>query len=103
MLIKEGVVHEGVHWRIGYALAIANRIWALHGKDLVWVSGREGRHSLGSFHPLGLAADLRTHYFNTDTIKEVAAALRTELPKGYDVVVEKHHIHMEYDPKEVQR
>jgi len=102
MLIKEGVVHEGVHWRIGYALAVANRVWAQHGKDLVWVSGREGAHSPGSFHPIGRAADLRTRYFDDDTKRQVAAELRAALPKGYDVVVEKHHIHVEYDPKGVQ-
>ena len=50
----------------------------------------------GSLHYQGKAFDLRTWH----VIEEVAKQLRTYLGKDYDVIVEKDHIHVEYDPKQ---
>jgi len=81
------------------ALFIADQIWNELGQELVVTSLNDSTHSETSLHYIGNAADLRTRYF-TDEIKEKAAAmLKEKLNKHYDVVVEKTHIHLEYQPK----
>jgi len=99
VIIKQGVIHEGVHWRIGYVLAFADAIWKKHGRDLAWTAGKDGKHKVGSLHYLGRAADLRTRYFSAMEAEEVAVELRKIISRDYDVVVHSTHIHVEYDPK----
>jgi len=60
----------------------------------------DGKHRPNSLHYSGLAFDLRTRHLKTeDGVKNVAAEIRGALGREYDVVVEKDHIHIEYDPK----
>ena len=99
MKVKDGVITEGLHWRMGYAWALADLLWNRHGKALVVTSGLDGVHSQGSKHYLGRAIDLRTRYFGKDEVDVVVEDLRAALPNGYDVVVHPTHIHVEYDPK----
>jgi hypothetical protein len=65
----------------------------------------DGVHGDKSKHPRGFAVDVRTRFDYTstqwggDTKEKLAEELRKDLPNGYDVVVEKTHIHIEYDPE----
>lgn len=99
MKIKDGVLTDGLRGVIWYALGVANMVWARHGQELVLTSGTEGKHSVGSLHYYGLAADLRTNYFGDEQVMAVAADLRAALGGDYDVVVEELHVHIEYDPE----
>lgn len=60
-------------------------------------SGKDGNHSYNSLHYQGLAIDLRTRDMKNP--KMVIKLLKKALDYELDIVLEKDHIHIEYDPK----
>lgn len=99
MKFKEGIKINGVKPELTLALIIADKVWSNYHQDLVVTELTGGKHGTASLHYVGLAVDLRTHYF-TNTEKElVAKDLKEALGENYDVVVEKTHIHIEFQPK----
>lgn len=95
MKIKHGVVLGGLHPLMRPVLRAAELIWVDEGKGGITItSALDGTHSASSWHYYGLAVDLRTFYFSAARKLKVAERLRAALP-GYDVVVEKTHIHVE--------
>lgn len=50
-----------------------------------------------SFHPIGLAVDLDTVGDVPADNEALADSLRRTLPPGYDVILEKDHVHVEAD------
>ena len=91
-----------------YEMQAANRVaaevWKHHGKMLVVTSGNDSEHKKASKHYTDEACDYRTRYFadHSHTLA-VANELRGRLdeeigPNLFDVIVEKDHIHCEYDP-----
>lgn len=98
MNIKHGVSVRGLRPEILLGLLIAADTYAEHGElnRFYITSGTEpatGR-KLGSRHNVGLAVDLRRPYKATEIVHE----LRGRLGDEYDVVLEKDHIHLEYEP-----
>jgi hypothetical protein len=86
--------------QISYAISVAERIYAGLGYDLVVTSLRDGQHSASSLHYSGNAVDLRTNTLNASQRQSVYQAIRAELySRGYDVILESDHLHIEYDPK----
>lgn len=77
----------------------ADIIWRKYGQEVVVTSARDGIHSVGSLHYYGFAVDLRTYYFADHIKPQVAQELRKALGPKYQVILEKTHIHVEYDPK----
>lgn len=65
---------------------------------LVVTSARDGEHISGSKHYTGNAIDLRIAGLMRQDLDEILRCLRRDLPAGFDVVLEKDHIHVEYDP-----
>jgi len=63
--------------------------------EAIITSGRDGIHKVGSFHYEGKAFDLRTFH----VLEALKDELKKELGLKYDVILEKDHIHIEYDPK----
>lgn len=96
--VKKGAVLHGLDAKMHAAIHKAGRIWIRHGKTLVVTSGLDGRHKKGSLHYAGLAVDLRSSYFVPSTRKRVARELQRSLGDKFQVIREKHHIHVEYDP-----
>ena len=94
MRIKDGVILAGLQLVMRPVLQAADRIWRSQNTELVVTSGLEGEHSAGSFHYYGLALDLR---FPPDIARAIRE-LRAALGPSFDVVEEKTHIHVEYDP-----
>jgi len=115
MLRKAEVKYENgpvsIHYTIGYALGIAERIFRSYGHDLVVTSLMDGTHNPGSLHTTGKAADLRVkHITETGKAEAIFGELKMALTSlGFDVVWEGGvgatpfttgaHIHIEYDPK----
>ena len=63
-----------------------------NGLDFYITCIRDGNHSPKSLHYIGNAVDFRGHEeFSSFQIREV-------LGKDFDVVPERTHIHVEYDP-----
>src|SRR3989304_4563403 len=67
----------------------------LRAEEAVVTSGKDGTHMATSLHYQGLAIDLRTR----DFVERWGFLLESQLGHGWDVVVEKDHIHLERDPK----
>lgn len=68
------------------------------GRSMVITSLNDGQHMTTSFHYRGLAADLRIWNLPPIDPKDVRLRIAEILGKDYDVVLEKDHIHVEYDP-----
>ena len=99
MNIKDGVSLEGVQWQMFHAAIVAEQIYKKFGAECVITAGTDGKHMEGSLHYKGCALDLRT--FNVAGKElQVKVALQQALGKDYDVVLEKDHVHVEYDPKD---
>lgn len=82
------------------AMTIADAIlMALDNKEIVVTSILDGVHSNRSLHYKGLAFDMRTHIYTQYEISKLMGNLKWMLGANYDVVLEKDHIHIEYDPK----
>lgn len=96
--LKPGVEAKGVKPETLLGLIVADGVYTAEGVPCVVTSLLDGEHKEGSLHYEGLAADLRTRDFSPDRAALVATVLGQRLGTGYDVVLEKDHIHMEFDP-----
>ncbi len=100
MLFKPGVKIFGITPELMTGLLVADGIYHAQGFKMVVTSVVDGRHSLTSLHYAGQAADLRTRNMGTDDTKqEIGNLIRESLTSEFDVVVEKTHIHLEFQPK----
>lgn len=73
-------------------------------RGMIVTAGSEGEdgdgvHKSGSLHYKGLAIDVRTRDLTSAQITALVARLKAVLGSKFDVVLEKDHIHIEYDPK----
>ena len=96
--LKPGVRFEGIHSRIIEILPTLDWIYTSFGKDLVITSARDGKHMGGSLHYQGRALDLRTFYFTPLKRQEVHFEVQNALGGDFDVILERDHIHLEFDP-----
>ena len=99
--IKEGVDIAGLRPEILLVLPVAESIlkemsWSV---NIVITSGRDGKHSIGSFHYNGLAIDLRTREMEPGQIPHFVQHMKTCLGVQFDVVLEDTHLHIEFQPK----
>lgn len=98
--VKDGVLLHGLSEEIWQAAQKADEVYKRFGADgIVITSGRDGTHMRGSKHYVGQALDVRTWTVPEDKHGLLVASLKDGLGPDYDVVLEKTHIHMEYDPK----
>lgn len=101
MIIKSSVTSTSVQPPIYYALGIAEMVYRYNGLKLVVTSLTDGQHMPDSLHYKGLAADIRTRDIPDVLLRSVHGSLSSVLsPMGFDVILEKDHIHLEFDPKE---
>jgi len=91
----------GIQPEIVLAIMIAKEVWALtphFQRDLVITCCTDShKHNLESLHNFGMAFDMRTRELVAVQIMEFSQELRECLGNEYDVVVEKTHIHVEFD------
>ena len=105
MLLKAGVSLRCLKREIRRALNIIEDVYInVAGHESIITSTTEGTHSAGSLHYAGQAVDIalpgaHNMHAHPNAISKVAKRLREMLGKDYDVVLEKDHIHVEYDPK----
>jgi hypothetical protein len=94
--LKAGVVGNPQP-ELAAALDVAGDVYASFGQALVVTSLGEGEHMVGSLHPRGYAADLRTSTLGVNQAA-ILGELKGRLGPAYDVILEADHIHVEYDP-----
>ena len=96
--LKPGVLFEDIHSRIIETLPLIDRIYLSFGFNGVITSARDGKHMANSLHYVGKAIDLRTNFFSPLQRPEFHFELLSALGSDYDVVLEKTHVHLEFDP-----
>ena len=96
MKLKPGVRIHGIQPEMVLGLSILRALWPA---EMVVTSVVDGKHSRGSLHYTGCAVDLRTRNLDPAEIQKVAVKARERLGDDFDVVVEKTHMHVEYQPK----
>lgn len=92
----------GLRNEVLFALYVADEVYKELGvkEGIVVTSGVDGKHSVTSFHYAGNAVDIRTYTLPTTTSPATAGKMIKErLNIDFDVVVEKDHIHIEYQPR----
>lgn len=97
MKIKFGVQMAGLQLPMRKVLKEAEKLWKEHGKELVVTAALDGAHSAGSYHYYGYALDFRTRYFSKNIAMAIAAKLGDRVGRGYTVVFEGNHIHVQFN------
>jgi hypothetical protein len=67
------------------------------GFEVVITSGTDGTHKRGSKHYSGDALDFRTSNLTLEQRKALIAGLMARLGDDYDIILERDHLHVEYD------
>ena len=98
-MIKPGVDISGIRPELVIALMAAGKVYAKRGAELVITSAKDGKHGRGSLHYVGLAVDLRTKHLTNQQKVDITIDLRQALGAQFDVVSEKDHLHVEFQPK----
>ena len=101
MMIKDGVNLTGLRPEMVIAVIAASQIWSSLAKNLVITSALDGVHSSTSLHYTGCALDFRTNYFMPEEAEKAHRRLKEALGWQYDVLLEKDHCHVEYQPKRI--
>lgn len=104
---KNGVDLNGlkpVMWQVGVCI---DELFSFYNLNAIITSALDGVHGVGSLHKLGLALDFRTFHlpggYLGDVARQVFSIAKSRLkPRGFDVVLEKDHMHIEYQPKPVK-
>lgn len=65
--------------------------------EVVITSGTDGEHMKGSKHYTGDALDIRISNLSLSNLKALMTGLATRLGDNYDIILEKDHLHIEYD------
>lgn len=96
MRLKRGVRIRGLRTECLAAMCVCAHYVARAGYEFVVTSGSEStEHIRGSLHYSGAAFDFRL----VPKVSEVVLHIRGALGEDFDVVVEKDHVHVEYQPK----
>jgi len=99
-MLKAGVDLRGIKPQMAVAYTIASHIYRARGYWCTITSASDGKHGPNSLHYSGNALDLRTRDCKPDDLQMIYVSLRQALGAQFDVVLEKDHIHVEFDPKE---
>lgn len=100
MKVKKGADVKGLSEQVWFALGVCAAESRQLGVGLVVTSGRDGAHRPGSLHYTGNAVDIRTRDLSPAAQKDFHEYLKGLLDRlGFDVVLERDHLHIEWDPK----
>ena len=78
-------------------MPIVREVYQDFGYRAVVTSGIDGTHMKGSLHYTGQAFDFRTQGIAQGDILPLVAHLTEALGNEFDVVLERDHIHIEFD------
>lgn len=94
----------GLQPETAIGMVIVNGTFQAEGLDGITITScTDGKHSIGSLHYVGYAFDIRTKDYEDGLVNKVALKCRTALGAEWDVVIEKTHLHVEYQPKANRR
>lgn len=81
----------------GVVVMMVFREWGYNSCTIT--SCRDGQHKEGSLHYVGKALDFRTRDVVQSQLPTIVADIKEALGEEFDVVLEKDHIHLEFDPE----
>jgi len=96
MLIKLGVSIERLSRKTRRGLEVVAGVFTEFGHEPIISSTYEGNHGASSLHYANDAFDVR---LPPDGVLRIVPGVRERLGGDFDVILEKDHIHIEYDPK----
>lgn len=100
MKIKDSSVHiAGIRPETVLAMLAVNYVFQSYGEEAIITSVVDGKHSSKSLHYTGAAFDVRTSSFPENLLPSVVKDVRSRLGFDFDVVLEKDHMHVEFQPK----
>ena len=99
MKLKQGTNINGLKPELLIGIMIVNDYFVSINKELTITSVTDSKHGRGSLHYVGLAFDVRTWDFTEEEAQKVVDDLKQKLSIQFDVVLEKDHIHIEFQPK----
>jgi len=82
------------------AIFAAHEVFNSLKLPFVITSMTDGKHMPKSKHYLGGAVDIRISSISLPVLSTIVVMLRDSLTDDFDVILEKTHLHIEYDPKE---
>jgi hypothetical protein len=100
MTLKPGVRITGIKPETLVALMVCNDVYKSLGYEMVVTAVCDGVHSRGSIHYVGMAFDLRTSNLRAESIPLIVKAIKDQIGMDFDVLDEKDHVHVEFQPKE---
>jgi len=98
-MIKKGVKAKGLQPEILLAIMEAREVYRDLKADLV-ITDLGRRTNKASLHYEGLAVDIRIRHLANGEPGIAAQRLHVALGPDFDVVLEKDHIHIEFQPKD---
>ena len=105
MRITPGVRLLGIRPELLLGVIIVDQVFREHGHEWIWTAGIDRVHSRGSLHYVGAAADGRRWGISEARLQAMAQEAREALgwtaddPGDFDLVVERTHLHLEWQPK----
>ena len=102
ILIKPGVDIRGIGTEVSFGVKILSDVMWNRGANCLITACRDGKHMEGSKHYIGDAVDVRlASRWVTSPNVDVAVLneAREALGLQFDLVLEKDHFHLEFDPK----
>jgi len=99
MRLKKDVRILGLRPELALALFICEQVYRDVDTELVITSVIDGKHALGSLHYTGSAVDLRIRNLPDGEAERVRDHIAERLGNDFDAVLERDHIHLEFQPK----
>lgn len=105
---KKGVKITGLKPEMIPVMICANEIFNSYNADCVITSALDGKHSKNSRHYVGMALDFRIRHLSSgedytitqedlDIAKNIVEELKENLGDSYFVLLEKTHIHVQFN------
>jgi len=88
---------QGVQPELILGLLVVNEIFSKNQLDCTITCISDSKHSNGSLHYVGFAADIGLPPAHLTNV--MLEAIKLNLGQDFDVVIEKDHIHIEFQPK----
>jgi len=99
LTFKSGVKMDLLQPQMVLGLLVIHTVFERFKYVCVITSLNDGHHRPDSLHYSGLAVDLRIRHIPQASLSDLVASLCAALGDNFDVVLEKTHIHVEYDLK----
>lgn len=97
MMIKQGVNLLGLRPEALLGMMVAASVLPKYGQELIVTSVVDGIHKRSSAHASGRAFDCRI--WSLANPERAVRELKIALGDEFDVILERTHIHIEWDPK----